>query len=149
MKKFNLLIKLFVVYFFYTSLAFSSNLNFFDKGKLLFENKKFDKSKIFFEKDIVFNPKSEKSYLYLAKIFKEQENDEEQEINLNNVILLDPKNEEALYMLILLKIKFSDYKIAEDLIEKFSLVCNSFCSKKKQIKDSLDKILPKNAKSNN
>ncbi len=149
MKKFNLLIKLFVVYFFYTSLAFSSNLNFFDEGKLLFENKKFDKSKIFFEKDIVFNPKSEKSYLYLAKIFKEQENDEEQEINLNNVILLDPKNEEALYMLILLKIKFSDYKIAEDLIEKFNLVCNSFCSKKKQIKDSLDKILPKNAKSNN
>ena len=149
MKKFNLLIKLFVVYFFYTSLAFSSNLNFFDEGKLLFENKKFDKSKIFFEKDIVFNPKSEKSYLYLAKIFKEQENDEEQEINLNNVILLDPKNEEALYMLILLKIKFSDYKIAEDLIEKFNLVCNSFCSKKKQIKDNLDKILPKNAKSNN
>ena len=149
MKKFNLLIKLFVIYFFYTSLAFSSNLNFFDEGKLLFENKKFDKSKVFFEKDIVFNPKSEKSYLYLAKIFKEQENDEEQEINLNNVILLDPKNEEALYMLILLKIKFSDYKIAEDLIEKFSLVCNSFCSKKKQIKDSLDKILPKNAKSNN
>ena len=149
MKKFNLLIKLFVIYFFYTSLAFSSNLNFFDEGKLLFENKKFDKSKIFFEKDIVFNPKSEKSYLYLAKIFKEQENDEEQEINLNNVILLDPKNEEALYMLILLKIKFSDYKIAENLIERFNLVCNSFCSKKKQIKDSLDKILPKNAKSNN
>ena len=149
MKKFNLLIKLFVIYFFYTSLAFSSNLNFFDEGKLLFENKKFDKSKVFFEKDIVFNPKSEKSYLYLAKIFKEQENDEEQEMNLNNVILLDPKNEEALYMLILLKIKFSDYKIAEDLIERFNLVCNSFCSKKKQIKDSLDKILPKNAKSNN
>ena len=149
MKKFNLLIKLFVIYFFYTSLAFSSNLNFFDEGKLLFENKKFDKSKVFFEKDIVFNPKSEKSYLYLAKIFKEQENDEEQEINLNNVILLDPKNEEALYMLILLKIKFSDYKIAENLIERFNLVCNSFCSKKKQIKDSLDKILPKNAKSNN
>jgi len=149
MKKFNLLVKLLVIYFFYTSLALSSNLNFFDEGKVLFENKKFDKSKIFFEKDIVFNPKSEKSYLYLAKIFKEQENDEEQEINLNNVILLDPKNEEALYMLILLKIKFSDYKLAEDLIEKFNLVCNSFCSKKKQIKDSLDKILPKNAKSNN
>ena len=52
-------------------------------------------------------------------------------------------------MLILLKIKFSDYKIAEDLIEKFSLICKSFCSKTNEIKDSLDKILAKNAKSNN
>ena len=29
------------------------------------------KSKFFFEKDIVFNPKSEKSYLFLAKIYQE------------------------------------------------------------------------------
>jgi len=52
-------------------------------------------------------------------------------------------------MLILLKIKLSDYKTAEDLIEKFNLFCKSFCSKKNEIKDSLDKILAKNAKSKN
>ena len=44
----------------------------------LFDNKDFEKSKFFFEKDIVFNPKSEKSYLYLAKIFHNDENDLEQ-----------------------------------------------------------------------
>ena len=52
------------------------------------KKKEFDKSKIQFEKDIVFNPKSEKSYLYLAKIFNENNNDEEQEINLNNVLII-------------------------------------------------------------
>ena len=41
-------------------------------GKKLFDNKKYKDSKFYFEKDIVFNPKSEKSYLYLAKIFKER-----------------------------------------------------------------------------
>ena len=130
MKKFNLLIKLFVVYFFYTSLAFSSNLNFFDEGKLLFENKKFDKSKIFFEKDIVFNPKSENGYMYLAKIYLQESNDEEQETNLNNVLLINPQNDEAIYMLTLLKIKYSDYDKAKELIENFDLICKSFCSKK-------------------
>ena len=30
-----------------------------------------------------FNPKSEKSYLYLAKIFNESSEDEQEEINLN------------------------------------------------------------------
>ena len=149
MKKLNLLIKFIVIYFFCTSLTFSSKLSFFEEGKALFNNNKIDKSKIFFEKDIVFNPRSEKSYLYLAKIFQVKENDDQQEINLNNVLLLNPNNEEAMYMLILLKIKFSDYKIAEDLIEKFNLICNSFCSKKNEIKESLDKILAKNAKSNN
>ena len=149
MNKFSFLIKVVTIYFFFISVAFSSKLSFFDEGKILFNNNQFDKSKIFFEKDIVFNPKSGMSYLYLAKIFLEKDNDQEQEINLNNVLLLDPQNEEALYMLILLKIKFSDYKIAEDLIEKFNLICKSFCSKKNEIKDSLDKILAKNAKSNN
>ena len=149
MNKFIFLIKVATIYFFCISVAFSSKLSFFDEGKILFDNNKFDKSKILFEKDIVFNPKNGMSYLYLAKIFLQKENDQEQEINLNSVLLLDPHNEEALYMLILLKIKFSDYKIAEDLIEKFNLICKSFCSKTNEIKDSLDKILAKNAKSNN
>ena len=41
----------------------------FSKAKILFDEKKFEKSKFFFEKDIVFNPRSENSYLYLAKIY--------------------------------------------------------------------------------
>ena len=81
-----------------------------------FEKKEFDKSKILFERDLVFNPKSEKSYLYLAKIFNNNNNDSEQEINLNSVLLLNPQNDEAIYMLTLLKIKQSDYNQAKKLI---------------------------------
>ena len=39
------------------------------------------------EGDLVFNPKSENSYLYLAKIFNKTENIEEEENNLKNVLL--------------------------------------------------------------
>ena len=35
-------------------------------------------------------------YLYLAKIFKEEEKDELEENNLNTVLLLNPKNEEEI-----------------------------------------------------
>ena len=109
----------------------------------------FDKSKFLFEKDIVFNPKSEKSYLYLAKIFNKDNNDEEQEINLNTVLLLNPQNDEALYMLTLLKIKQSDYNQAKELIDKFILICKSFCSKKDEIQEKFKKMTAENAKNNN
>ena len=46
--------------------------NFFSEGVKLFNEKKFPESKFKFEQDIVFNPKSENSYLYLAKIYKEK-----------------------------------------------------------------------------
>ena len=131
------------------TLAQASPVRYFDKGKKLFDNKDFDKSKVLFEKDIVFNPKSEKSYLYLAKIFSKNSNDQEQENNLNTVLLLNPINDEALYMLTILKIKQSDYSKAEELINKFNLVCKSFCSKKKEIESKLKKLKPENAKNNN
>ena len=51
-------------------------------------------------------------------------------------------------MLTLLKIKQSDYDVAKDLIEKFNLVCNLFCEKKKEMKKKFDKLIPKNAKNN-
>ena len=114
--------------------------------KELFEKKKYDESKIFFQRDIVFNPKNERSYLYLAKIFEENDNVEEEEIKLNNVLLLNSTNDEALYMMILLKIKKSDYHSARSLIEKFNLVCNSFCSKKSEIDEKFSKLIPDNDK---
>ena len=149
MKKTYLLIKVLTVFFFFISSGLAAKINYFDKGKILFDKKEYEKSKIFFEKDIVFNPKSEKSYLYLAKIFNEDDNDQEQEINLSNVILLNPKNEEAIYMLILLKIKQSDYSGARELIEKFNLVCISLCSKKSEMQEKFNKLIPENAKNNN
>ena len=83
------------------------------------------------------------------KIFNNDENEKEQEINLKNVLSINPKNEEALYMLTLIKISQSDYAEAKNLISKFELVCNVFCNKKKEIKDKLKKLTPENEASNN
>jgi len=148
MKK-NFFIKTFFIYLLLISSGMAIQSNYFEEGIKLYQKKKFDESKILFERDIVFNPKNEKSYLYLAKIFNEMSNDEEQEINLSNVLLLNPQNDEAIYMLTLLKIKQSDYNEAKELIDRFILVCKSFCSKKNEIQGKLRKLTPENAKTNN
>ena len=145
MKKNLFLIKIFVISLFLISKGITKQPSYFDMGMQLFEKQEFNKSKILFERDLVFNPKNEKSYLYLAKIFKTNKNEEEEEINLNNVLLLNPKNDEALYMLILLKIKQSDYIQSKELINQFVLVCNFFCSKKNEIQNKLKKLNPENA----
>ena len=149
MKNFSLSVKIIVIYLFLFSGGLTKESKYFYEGVELFQNKKFDKSKIFFEKDIVFDPKSEKSYLYLAKIFNKNDNEEEEEINLNTVLLLNPHNDEAMYMLALLKIKQSDYDQAKELIENFTLICKSFCSKKDEIQEKLKKITPENDKDYN
>jgi len=145
----NIIIKIFFVYLFLISGGLTKESNYLKKGIELFQKKEFDKSKILFEKDIVFDPKSEKSYLYLAKIFNNNNNDYEQEINLNTVLLLNPQNDEAIYMLALLKIKQSDYDHVKKLLDEFILVCKSFCSKKKEIQEKFEKMTPENAKNNN
>jgi len=149
MKKFFIIIKIFFVYLFLISGGTAKESNYFKKGIELFQKKEFDKSKILFERDIVFYPKSEKSYLYLAKIFNNYDNDFEQEIKLNSVLLLNPQNDEAIYMLALLKIKQSDYNHAKKLLDKFVLVCKSFCFKKKEIQEKFEKMTSDDAKSNN
>ena len=142
MNKTYFLIKILIIYLFTSLSVFAAQSSYFDKGKKLFDNNEFDKSKIFFERDIVFNPKSESSYLYLAKIYNKNNNDSEQEINLSNVLILNPQNDEAIYMLTILRIKQSDYNGAKGLIEKFDLVCKSFCSKKKEIQEKFGKLKP-------
>ena len=52
-------------------------------------------------------------------------------------------------MLTLIKIEQSNYNEAEELINKFNLVCKSFCSKKKEIELKFKKLNPENAKNNN
>ena len=148
MKNFFFIIT-FAIYLFLISSGMAVQSNYFEKGIKLYQNKKFDESKIHFERDLVFNPKNEKSYLYLAKIFNEDDNDEELEVNLNNVLLINPQNDEAIYMLVLLKIKQSDYNQAKELIDQFILICKSFCSKKNEIQEKLRRLSPENAKINN
>jgi len=145
----KLLISIFLISFFLNSTAFSKESIHLIEGVKHFENKEFDKSKILFERDLVFNPKSEKSYLYLAKIFKKKENITEEEINLKNVLLLNPKNDEAIYLLVKLKIKQSNYEEAKKLLEEFNLVCKSFCFKKKELEEKFEKLIPENVKNNN
>ena len=114
---------------------------YFNDGKKLFEKKKYKDSKFYFEKDIVFNPKSENSYLYLAKIFKEQKNYSLEENNLNTVLLLNPKNEEAIYLLTLLNIKNSNFSKAKELITTLTLVCEKMCTSKLELQSKLDSSL--------
>jgi len=149
MKKNFFLIKILVIYLFLNSVGIGKESDYFAKGMEHFKKKEFNKSKIFFERDLVFNPKSEKSYLYLAKIFREKNKNVQQEINLKNVLLLNPKNDEAIYMLTLIKIEQSNYNQAKELIAKFVLVCESFCSKKNEIQEKMEKLTPENAKNNN
>jgi len=149
MKIFFLLAKILIIYLFLISGVDAKQEDYLNKGINLFNKKEFDKSKILFEKDLVFDPKSEKSYLYLAKIFNKKDDEEQQEINLNSVLLLNPENDEAIYMLTLLKIKQSDYEQAAKLIDKFVLVCKSFCSKENEIREKFKILIPENAKNNN
>ena len=126
-----------MLFFFNFSNILSADKDYFSEGKKLFELKNYKDSKFKFEKDIVFNPKNEKSYLYLAKIFKKEKNPILEENNLNTVILLDPKNEEAIYLLALLNIKNSNFSKAEDLINTFKKICDRSCSLKKDLLEEL------------
>ena len=137
--------KILILYFLTTFVVFGSESKYFNDGKKLFLKNDLEGSKYFFEKDIVFNPKSEMSYLYLAKIFENKENEVSEELNLNTVLMLNPKNEEAIYMLMKLRIKQSNFSEVEELIEKFKLICTSICSKVKDIENKLDNLSTNNS----
>ena len=113
------------------------------EGIDLFNKKKFKDAKFKFEKNIVFNPKSEKSYLYLSKIFNKLEKKDLEEQNLNTVILLNPKNEEALYNLAKLKLSSSDYKKSLELNERLKLICKIFCSQSDNLKIEIENLSKK------
>ena len=120
-----------------------ANTQFFEQGINLYNKKKFDKAKFKFEQDIVYNPKSEMSYLYLSKIFKNLRKKDLEEQNLNTVILLNPKNEEAIYSLAKLKLETSDYKKSKELNDRLIKVCNKFCEKSKKLKIEIDNLSKK------
>ena len=113
------------------------------EGIKLFNNKKFDEAKFKFEQDIVFNPKSEISYLYLSKIFKNLNEKDLQEKNLNTVILLNPKNEEAIFILARLKLDSSDYKKSKELNKRLNSLCNEYCNESKKLKIEIENLSKK------
>ena len=115
----------------------SANEEYFNKGLNLFDKENYEKSKFFFEKDIVFNPKKTRSYLYLAKIYNLTEKVVEEEKNLNAVLLLEPINEEGAIMLIELKLKNSDFSKVNTLLNDFEKICKKLCYKTKEITKKL------------
>ena len=118
--------------------------NFFEEGKTKYKEKKYKESKFFFQRSIVFNPKDKDSYLYLSKIYKFEENKREEEKNINTVLLLDPKNEEANYLLMEIELKRSNYSKVKEIAENFTKICNKLCDKKILILESLENLAPKN-----
>ena len=120
-----------------------ANTDYFNEGVKFFKNNEFEKAKFKFEQDIVFNPKNHQSYLYLAKIFNEQKNVEQEESNLNTVILIHPQNEEATLALAKLNLKKSNFSETQKLINKFKKICKIDCTKslsvEKDLKNSLNK----------
>ena len=121
-----------------------SNENFFSVAKKKYDEKKYDESKFLFQRNIVFNPKDSKSYLYLAKIYNNEKNEIEEEKNLNTTLLLEPNNEEAILMLMEISLKKSNYLKVKDLSKNFEKVCKDLCEKKKDILEKLKNIEPKN-----
>ena len=132
---------IFIIFFF--SNPIQAKNQYLQEGINLFKNKKFRKAQFKFEKDIVFNPKSELSYLYLSKIFKNLDKKKLQEQNLNTVILLNPKNEEAIFYLAKLKLENSDYKKSRELNERLGSLCNNFCSESKKLKIEIENLSKK------
>ena len=120
-----------------------ANTNYFDEGLILYEEKKLDKAKFKFEQEIVINPKSEKSYLYLPKIFKAQNKKNLEEQNLNTVILLNPNNEEATYNLAVLKLNESNFKESKKLIKQLQIFCKDYCKKSNELETEVEKSLKK------
>ena len=141
-KIFKIITSIYVVFFFFTNAK--SKANFFDEALKKFQSEKYDDARFLFERNIVFNPKDAKSYLYLAKIYNHEENQIKEENNLETALLIEPDNEEILLMLMKIALKKSNYSKVEDLSETFIKVCEKFCDENKQVQESLKNIEPKN-----
>ena len=117
--------------------------DYFSEGVNLYKKEKFKEAQFKFEQEIVFNPKSELSYLYLSKIFNKLDKKDLEEQNLNTVMLLNPKNEEAIFNLAKLKLASSDYKKSKELNNRLSSICNKFCNKNSELKIEIENLSKK------
>ena len=124
-----------------------ANENFFNKGLKFFKDKKYDDAKFMFERSIVFNPKDSSSYLYLAKIYNIEENQDKVEKNLEATLLIEPNNEEAILMSMKISLKKSNYSKVKSLSKTFNEVCKKLCDENESILETLSNIEPKNNES--
>ena len=119
--------------------------NYFMEAKELFDNQKYDESKFLFHRNIVYNPMDASSYLYLAKIFKIEEDKRQEEKNIKTTLLLDPKNEEAMFLLIDMELERSNFSKADELSKDFKKICVDMCEKITSIESRLKDFERKDA----
>ena len=143
------MIKIFKLITFLYFCLFSTNLalseeNFFNEALKMYQDKKYDDARFMLERNIVFNPKDAKSYLYLAKIYNHEENQRKEEYNLDTALLIEPNNEEVILMLMKIALKKSNYSNVKDLSQTFVKVCKKLCNENQEIQKSLKNIEPEN-----
>tara|TARA_B100000579_G_scaffold405888_1_gene391895 strand:+ start:244 stop:669 length:426 start_codon:yes stop_codon:yes gene_type:complete len=136
----KILIQLIASLFFALITNVNASENYFNEAKELFKKEKYEDSKFLFQRSIVFNPKHSKSYLYLAKIFNIEKNENEEVKNLNTTLLLEPNNEEATYLLIEVELKRSNYSRVKKLKKDFQSICFKLCEKISSIEKKLEDI---------
>jgi tetratricopeptide (TPR) repeat protein len=129
MKK--ILILIFLINLEFTANA--ANIDYYNQGIKFFNLNDYKEAKYYFEKDIVFNIKNEKSYLYLSKIALIDKDKIQQKNYLDTVLVINPKNEEALYLKILFNIDEGDFKKAQEANLIFGKICKDLCSKKSDL----------------
>jgi len=134
----KIITKKFILIFFLFMNSLYAKPDYFGEGVNLYKKEKFKEAQFKFEQEIVFNPKSELSYLYLSKIFNKLDKKDLEEQNLNTVMLLNPKNEEAIYNLAKLKLASSDYKKSKELNNRLSSICSKFCNKNSELKIEIE-----------
>ena len=136
---------LLLTFFLFSIIAKANEYNFFNEAKDLFDKKKYEDSKFLFHRNIVYNPKDSASYLYLAKIFKIEDDKRQEEKNIKTTLLLDPKNEEAMYLLIDMELERSNFSKADELSKDFKKICEEMCEKISSIESRLKNFEKKDA----
>ena len=129
----------------FSLIAKANENNFFKEAKDLFDKEKYEDSKFLFHRNIVYNPKDTASYLYLAKIFKIEEDKRQEEKNIKTTLLLDPKNEEAMFLLIDMELERSNFSKADELSKDFKKICVDLCEKNSSIESRLKDFERKDA----
>ena len=129
--------------FFSVNLALSTE-DFFNEALKMYQDKEYDDARFLLERNIVFNPKDAKSYIYLAKIYNHEENQRKEEYNLDTALLIEPNNEEVILMLMKIALKKSNYSKVKNLSQTFVKVCEKLCNENNEIQKSLKNIEPEN-----
>jgi len=136
---------LLLTFFLFSIVSKANENNYFNEAKDLFDKEKYKDSKFLFHRNIVYNPKDSESYLYLAKIFKIEEDKRKEEKNIKTTLLLDPQNEEAMFLLIDMELDRSNFSKADELSKDFKKICVEMCEKISSIESRLKDFERKDA----